>query len=273
MATGWFFNAAPSAAVDKNAQRVATQVFETIQPQTVSPTAVALNPASLPTSLMSRAVAVVPRVPTLAGGALVAASDGMRGAVTAVGHGAANLAASTGLVVSNLARTAGQCVSSRIPGFLGAPTTAGAAGTAGAGAAGAAGAAEAGAAGTFSSMFSEASNYAGHAWSALSWGNTIVGGFGVLTAVYLAYKYLYPATGVNVTQNNNNNQTVNLNFELSPNTEVVQKKDADGTVHLSVKQIKMQEKQDERFALILKQALAEHAETMRNAATAATPAA
>jgi hypothetical protein len=200
----------------------------------------------------------------LTGGAVVVASDSARGAVISVGQGAANLAAEAGVVVSDLATKAGQCAA-QIPGFFGNASKAGSS-------YGTAGAAGSGYSDAFFNMFSGASEYAGRFWSSLTWGNQLLSGLGVLGAAYLAYKYLNPASGINLTQNNNNTQTqnINLKFELGPDTEIVQKKDPDGTVHLSVKQLKVQKEHDERFASIIRQVMAEHAETMKT--TAATAA-
>lgn len=160
-----------------------------------------------------------------------------------------------------------------------AGATAGAAGAAAGAAEGAAGAGAAGS--TFSSMFSGASSYLGSTWTALSWGTTIAGGLGALGVGYMVYKYLRQNSGVNVTQTNNNQQTVNLKFDLAPGTELVQKTEPDGSVSVSVKQQKVQQekmqqekvlhaKQDARLAEIVKKVLAEQrAQKLNEAASAA----
>ena len=185
------------------------------------------------------------------------------------------LAAATGVVLAagKAASTAGVLQSAApaitVP-LLGAPFTA-AAGAGAAGGAAGAGAAAAGE-GIFASMYGAASGAAGtaakFAWSYLPGGTTLaLGGLGVLGLAYLANKY-WKSSGVTINNNYNPtvNTTVNLKFEgLAAGTEVVETRDEDGTVNVTVKQAK-----DKKLADVVRKVLAEiRAQKAAEAAAAA----
>ncbi len=182
------------------------------------------------------------------------------------------LAAATGVVLAagKAASTAGVLQSAApaiaVP-LLGAPFTA-AGGAAGAAGAGAAATGE----GIFASMYGAASGAAGtaakFAWSYLPGGTTLaLGGLGVLGLAYLANKY-WKSSGVTINNNFNPivNTTVNFKFEgLAEGTKVVQTKDEDGTVNVTVKQVK-----NEKLARIVREVLREiRAQKAAEAAAAA----
>lgn len=150
--------------------------------------------------------------------------------------------------------------------LLGAPFAAASAG--GAAGAGAAAAGE----GVFASMYGAASGAAEtaakFAWSYLPGGTTLaLGGLGVLGLAYLANKY-WRSSGVTINNNFNPtvNTTVNLKFEgLPAGTKVVQTKDEDGTVNVTVEQEK-----DIKLAEVVRKVLAEiRAQKAAEAAAAA----
>jgi hypothetical protein len=170
------------------------------------------------------------------------------GVLLAAGHAATTAGVQPAITVPLLGAPFAAANAGTVP-LLGAPFASAAGGAAGAGAgaagagAGAAGAAGAAAGeGIFATMYGAASGAAGtaakFAWSYLPSATTLtLGGLGVLGLAYLAHKY-WKGSGVNITNTNTNTNTVNLNFVgLTPGAEVVQTKDKDGTVHVTVKQV------------------------------------
>lgn len=145
------------------------------------------------------------------------------------------------------AQIAGPAARLALP-FAAAESTAGAAGTAGASAgsyfsgfasaaAGAAESAYGAASGAASSAYGAAQGAFGWAASTLSYSQMALGGLGLLGTAWLVYKYWKGSGAVNVINSANNTNTVNnhIHVDAKPGMEVVQEKQADGSVKLTVK--------------------------------------
>lgn len=138
------------------------------------------------------------------------------------------------------AQIAGQAARLALP-FAAAESTAGAAGTAGASAgsyfSGFASAAQGAAESAFGAASGAAKGAFSWAANTLSYSQMALGGIGLLGTAWLVYKYWKGSAAVNVINSANNTNTVNnhIHLDAKPGMEVVQEKQKDGSVKLSVK--------------------------------------